>query len=87
MALTINRDAFEERAKELGFVQPYAMSVAEKAGLGSATVYRALRGEEFNSGTLEKLSTALRCSPIDLLKFDGFTDPLLAAQTASAVPA
>jgi len=87
MALTINRDAFEERAKDLGFAQPYAVTVAEKAKLGTATVYRALRGEEFNSGTLEKLATALHCSPIDLLKFEGYVDPLLAAQAACAVPA
>jgi putative ABC transport system permease protein len=54
--------------------------IGEKAGLGTATVYRALRGEEFNSGTLEKLSTAFGCNPIDLLDVDEYRTPLVEAQ-------
>lgn len=85
MGVRISKKVFDEQAEICGLKSP--VDVAEKAGLGSATVYRALRGEEFNSSTLDKLATALRCTPIDLIEMSGFEDPLLEAQTASAVPA
>ena len=85
MALKINKEAFEKRAKDLGYQQPYAVSVAEQAKVGAATVYRALRGEEFNSGTVEKIASALRCNPFDILETPGSPDPLLGAQALSSV--
>ena len=77
MAVKISRKAVEHFARDKGWK---ISELGEKSGLGSATVYRALRGEEFNSGTLEKLSAAFECNPIDLLDVDEYRTPLVEAQ-------
>ena len=77
MAVKISRRAVEHFAEARGWS---ISEVGEKAGLGYSTVYRALRGEEFNSGTLEKLANAFGCNPIDLLDVDEYRTPLVEAQ-------
>jgi DNA-binding Xre family transcriptional regulator len=61
--------------------------LAEKAGLSWSTVYRALDGKEFNSGTLEKISDALNVNPIDLLDVGNDPAPLVGAPSIAIVAA
>lgn len=55
--------------------------VAERSGIGEATLYRIIRGAGFTSHTLGKLAAALECSPNDLIVSEGFPSPLVVAQT------
>lgn len=55
--------------------------VAERSGIGEATLYRIINGAGFTSQTLGKLAAALECSPNDLIESEGFPSPLVVAQT------
>ena len=63
------------------------LELAQKAGLDKYTISRLLDGGTFTSGTVEKLATALRCNPIDLLEADGYPAPHVDAQAFATIPA
>jgi DNA-binding Xre family transcriptional regulator len=54
--------------------------LAEKAGIDQDTVTKVLKGNGFRSVTLEALADALGVNPIDILTFEGYPAPHLAAQ-------
>lgn len=65
-------DVLMERAGILTYTE-----LAQKSGVHSNTLVRALQGGGWQSKTLADLSRALRCSPLDLIVADGFPSPSL----------
>lgn len=58
--------------------------LVKRSGLHESTVIKVLNGEGFKSETLERLAGALECSPMDLLRVDGYPSPLMDAPSLVA---
>jgi DNA-binding Xre family transcriptional regulator len=58
--------------------------LARNSDIGEATLYRVVNaGARFTSETLEKLSEALDCSPVDLIDTNGYKSPLVHPASAN----
>lgn len=84
MTVKIHKENVEHALVERGWK---VTDLAKNAGLSWSTVYRAMDGNEFNSGTLEKMAKALDVNPIDLLSIEGGPTPLVGAPSVAAMAA
>ncbi len=82
MTVKISKRAIEKYLEDRGWK---VTDLAEKSGVGYSTIYRAIRGEVFNSDTLEKMAKALGVNPIDLLEVKGEPAPLMGAPSVVLV--
>lgn len=76
-AIKLNINFIKTRAAALGVNM---RELANIAGIGEATIYRANAGRGFSTETLEKLASGLQCNPIDLIVVEGdYPAPLMVA--------
>lgn len=66
----IDKAKVEQLMRERGFSSFTQLAAA--AGLHHNTMYNVLDNPKFESVTLAKLATALECSPVDLMTWNGF---------------
>lgn len=82
MALRINEQMVRMKMVERGIRT--VEDLAERTGVTSLTIRTLFKGGDFRAVTLQKLSLALGCNPLDLLIVEEFPDPLVVAPAFSA---
>jgi len=61
--------------------------LAELSGLSEITISRLMQGNAFNSDTLGRVATALRCHPVDLIEASGYDSPHVDAPVVATIRA
>lgn len=83
MRMRLNKAAFDQFRKGESLDE-----IATRANIGTATLYRILRGKPFHSESIDALAQALGCNSLDLLEVqrdEGEPSPLVGAPAVDLV--